>query len=90
MGYHVFTLINQDTGYQLQAFWYDIRHVETVVIDQLMEDDFDNMAEADFAHGPKSGRFAPVTKGRSCRARRKTDFEQHPCKDGMGYKHPLR
>ena len=62
MGYHLFTLTNRDTGYQQRAFWYEISHTETVVIDQLMVEDFDNMPEAEVSQRPASRRFAPVTE----------------------------
>ena len=61
MGYSLFTLTNLDTGYQQRAFWYEISHVETVVIDQLMGDDFD-MPEAEVSQGPASRSFAPMTE----------------------------
>ena len=62
MGYALFTLTNLDTGYQQRAFRYEISHVETVVIDQLMGEDFDKMPEAEVSQWPASRRFAPVTE----------------------------
>ena len=62
MGYALFILTNLDTGYQQRAFRYEISHVETVVIDQLMGEDFDKMPEAEVSQGPASRRFAPVTE----------------------------
>ena len=62
MGYPLLTLTNLDTGYQQRAFRYEISHVETVEIDQLMGEDFDNMPEAEVSEGPKTRRFAPVTE----------------------------
>ena len=62
MEYALFTLTNLDPGYQQRAFRYEISHVETVVIDQLMGEDFGNMPEAEVSQGPASRRFAPVTE----------------------------
>ena len=62
MGYAQFTLTNLDTSYQQRAFRYEISDVETVVIDQLMREDFDNMPEAEVSQEPASRRFAPVTE----------------------------